>query len=471
MPSLNTKLASAPNTTSGYVLRATSSTTIGNSTIQDDGTNVAIGTTPGTYKLNVSGTGNFTGALSGTSATFSGDISSTGGSVTIGSGGNYVAGSIYSDSGWGMLFRAKQASPTNAQFRWSNSTDATEFMRISNSGGLLVGTTPDGGFKLDIGGTSRFSGAATFSSSVTAVSVTAGSTSSTNTVLNANQLAAFNVTTPSTLYLNFTGGDIDFAGTKAIIKANGNVGIGTSDVSSYNDGFGNKLVLANTSGSTGLTIVTSTGGNGNIYFADGTTGDQQYRGIIAYEHANDAMRFSTQATERMRITSGGELYWNLSGTAAGNLNTGGALFRNNLGKYIQISTGLTTDASLLIFYKSDGAGGVTNTGSIATSGNNTLYNITSDYRLKEDLKDFNGIEKILAIKMYDFAWKSDNTRSYGVMAHELAEVLPYAVYGKKDEIQEDGEIQLQQVDYSKIVPILVKSIQELKAEIDELKNR
>ena len=65
MPSLNTKLASAPNTTSGYVLRATSSTTIGNSTIQDDGTNVAIGTTPGTYKLNVSGTGNFTGALGG----------------------------------------------------------------------------------------------------------------------------------------------------------------------------------------------------------------------------------------------------------------------------------------------------------------------------------------------------------------------------------------------------------------------
>ena len=37
MPSLNTKLATAPNTTSNYVLRATSSTTIGNSTIQDDG--------------------------------------------------------------------------------------------------------------------------------------------------------------------------------------------------------------------------------------------------------------------------------------------------------------------------------------------------------------------------------------------------------------------------------------------------
>jgi len=45
MPSLNTKLASAPNTTANYVLKATTSTTIGNSLIYDDGTNVGIGTT------------------------------------------------------------------------------------------------------------------------------------------------------------------------------------------------------------------------------------------------------------------------------------------------------------------------------------------------------------------------------------------------------------------------------------------
>jgi hypothetical protein len=53
----------------------------------------------------------------------------------------------------------------------------------------------------------------------------------------------------------------------------------------------------------------------------------------------------------------------------------------------------------------------------------------------------------------------------GVIAHELQEVLPYAVQGEKD-----GK-DMQGVDYSKIVPILVKAIQELKAEIDELKNK
>ena len=53
----------------------------------------------------------------------------------------------------------------------------------------------------------------------------------------------------------------------------------------------------------------------------------------------------------------------------------------------------------------------------------------------------------------------------GVLAHELQEVLPYAVTGIKD-----GE-EMQCVDYSKIVPILIKSVQELKSELDQLKTK
>ena len=65
--------------------------------------------------------------------------------------------------------------------------------------------------------------------------------------------------------------------------------------------------------------------------------------------------------------------------------------------------------------------------------------------------------------VYDFKWKADKSRSYGVIAHELQEVLPQAVIGEKDAEE------MQSVDYSKIVPLLVKSIQELKAEIDRCK--
>ena len=110
-------------------------------------------------------------------------------------------------------------------------------------------------------------------------------------------------------------------------------------------------------------------------------------------------------------------------------------------------------------------------GKIQTSGSATIFNTASDYRLKEDLQDFAGLDIISKIPVYDFKWKIDGKRSYGVMAHELQEILPDAAAGKKDAINEDGSINPQGVDYSKIVPLLVKSIQELKAEIEILKNK
>jgi hypothetical protein len=93
----------------------------------------------------------------------------------------------------------------------------------------------------------------------------------------------------------------------------------------------------------------------------------------------------------------------------------------------------------------------------------SAFNVRSDYRLKTDLKDFVGIDIVNLLKVYDYEWKSDKSRSYGVLAHELQSVIPYAVTGMKD-----GEM-MQGVDYSKIVPVLVKAIQELKTELDTLK--
>ena len=109
--------------------------------------------------------------------------------------------------------------------------------------------------------------------------------------------------------------------------------------------------------------------------------------------------------------------------------------------------------------------GTTRVGTISVSGSATSYNTTSDYRLKQDLKSFNGLEVVNKINAYDYEWKADNTRSFGVLAHELAEVLPYAVMGVKD-----GET-MQGVDYSKIVPVMVQAIKDLKKELDILKNK
>ena len=99
--------------------------------------------------------------------------------------------------------------------------------------------------------------------------------------------------------------------------------------------------------------------------------------------------------------------------------------------------------------------------------NATAFNTTSDYRLKEDYRSFDGLNIINDINVYDFKWKDKNgvtgKRAYGVKAHELNSSMPSAVTGEKDATD------MQTVDYSKLVPILIKSIQELKAEIETLK--
>lgn len=97
------------------------------------------------------------------------------------------------------------------------------------------------------------------------------------------------------------------------------------------------------------------------------------------------------------------------------------------------------------------------------------YATTSDYRLKKDLKPFKGLELINRLKTYDFAWKINDSRMYGFMAHELQDVLPYLVTGQKDAVDSTGKILPQTVDYSKLTPILVKAIQEQDETINNLK--
>ena len=107
----------------------------------------------------------------------------------------------------------------------------------------------------------------------------------------------------------------------------------------------------------------------------------------------------------------------------------------------------------------------TERGNIDVTTSGTTYNTISDYRLKEDFKNFDGLSLINAIKVYDYKWKEGQSRSYGVKAHELQEVIPYTVTGERD-----GE-QMQMVDYSKLVPVLTKAIQDQQKMIDSLLQR
>lgn len=132
----------------------------------------------------------------------------------------------------------------------------------------------------------------------------------------------------------------------------------------------------------------------------------------------------------------------------------------------------------------------------ADNNNTSQISLTriSDYRLKEDIVELDGAaEKVKALKPCNFAWKSGG-RSDGFIAHELSEVCPEAVFGKKDamrmeeyevspEVYEDGKLvqeavmgtqeveDHQGVDDTRLIPILTKALQEALAKIESLEAR
>ena len=398
------------------------------------------------------------------------------------------------------LLDVNNSVDTYTQFRTSAS-DADVLLGFSNTGdgnnGWGIGRRNTGEFWIAnytgnfLGGTRTVpfqlasTGAATFSSSVdVATNLTLGNgtlfvSAGSGTGYSSRLATAYNFPYVDTYLDSFGGpsyeGRITFRTStgggaltsKMTILNSGNVGIGTSAPSNPLEVQGNVKINSSISGTVNLLFGISGTNYGSIKYndSDGSLTTQTLGGY--------PLIFGTNITERMRITSGGDVC--IGKTSYDNTTTGITLVGASgsgpgLGSFVTDGGACnlwnrktSTGDIVIIRYNSSGVG------SISTNGATTSYNITSDYRLKEDLKEINGLEKVSAIKVYDFKWKNTDLRMDGVIAHELQEIIPYAVVGEKDAINEDGTIKSQGVDYSKLVPILIKSIQEQQAQIEELK--
>lgn len=121
----------------------------------------------------------------------------------------------------------------------------------------------------------------------------------------------------------------------------------------------------------------------------------------------------------------------------------------------------------MYFYRPDGTG----IGSISqTSASSVAFNTTSDRRLKENIHTTqSGLQKLNKINVYDYNYITDpmKTQVQGFLAQDLYKIYPQAVSVGGD----DPKTQPWQVDYSKIVPLLVKSVQDLSKENETLKKQ
>ena len=115
----------------------------------------------------------------------------------------------------------------------------------------------------------------------------------------------------------------------------------------------------------------------------------------------------------------------------------------------------------------------TEVGKITTSNTATAYNTSSDYRLKENVVPMTGsINRLKTLKpsRFNFIVDADTTVD-GFLAHEAQEVVPEAITGTKDELDDNGDAIMQGIDQAKLVPLLVSALQEAIARIEELTTR
>ncbi len=178
--------------------------------------------------------------------------------------------------------------------------------------------------------------------------------------------------------------------------------------------------------------------------------------LVAPQNAALIFGVGASQTERMRINAAEDSVA-IGGTSAARTLHLYGIQRN------QVAT--TVNYPMIEFYNNNGG-----VGQIRTSGTATAYDTSSDYRLKENVSyDWDATSRLKQLKPARFNFITDaDTTLDGFLAHEVSDIVSGAVSGEKDAVDNDGTPKYQSIDHSKLVPLLVKTIQELEARITTL---
>ncbi len=406
--------------------------------------------------------------------------------------------------GYGTVLDFGAEGPSTGK-QWIQATNSTDLsikyplLLNPNGGNVSIGTTsPGDNFILDITST-KASGASGMR--LTTQSTSAGpifvfnytGSTLTNWAIGAHQSTSGALEFVSS---NSAGGDPSIAGTsRMLITSGGLVRIGpvtdsdgtlqvrglsqnTYNSDGYNGTGANIRLLPSSTGGTNITTGISMGVGGAAEAYIGAVQQSNTLADIVFQIFN-----GSAYAERMRITSGGTLYIGtatnplanatpLLGILAGSFTDAVSIKHTQNGNNtVNIWQTGTSSFAALAFYKGDSQGATV--GSINCTTSATTFTTTSDYRLKENIVPVeSGLDRLMQLKPSKFNWITTGEEAEGFIAHELQEIFPDAVAGEKDAIYSStGNIKPQSVDYGRITPLLVKAIQELKSENDNLKSR
>ena len=444
--------------------------------------NVGIGTSAPGYKLDVNGTGYFNSSVQffpqdGFRFTSASAVSAMRfGSATTGEG---TAEWAYSRSGG---FAALSIGSTGSAL--------TEIMRAQSNGNVGIGTTSPGhrlevvtnttanvGFRVQNQSTTQFAGSGILCSGPSAAgnqggvafyyyNTNAGGTTGAASIAQFSydgvfqrQLAVYDFNS------QFWGFNTNGSERMRIVS-DGAVGIGLSTpnaslhISGVRGGNGRLTQISTSAGSAtdALNIMaSSSSGGSDQWYSWGVTSGNVWRicpgvGLGSSEafSINSNSRVLVGSATTFDVTVGADLMVTATAGSA-------AAFKVN-----------ATSATQVSFYDSTQSNRV---GWIGTSGSSTSYNTTSDRRLKKNIKPVGDVgAKIDQIEVVSHEWTNgtDTVIPYAFIAQDLYEAAPHAV-SKGDDGEEVGLEWA--VDYSKLVPMLVKEVQSLRARVAQLEGK
>jgi hypothetical protein len=375
--------------------------------------------------------------------------------LNAGSGGSALLGRISGSNTWfigdttaalgsgtGLINFVYGANP------WIVYLNNAERMRIDASGNVGIGTTSP--------------------ASTSGRNLTIGSVEP-SVVLNASSGRSYSIA---------SGGNFQYAqnalcfhdntagATRMAIDSGGNVGIGTTIPGAY----GGKLTIGDAANAFSNNVLLLTRYATCTLLADGVTAANGAQLDVSWASGGQGpLRFSFSGTERMRLTSAGQLLIGKSLVSAGvvgveNHGADGSIWTTMASAASSVSTlnVYSTGAAAYRFY-------VTMNGQIYAT--NTSISGISDVRFKENIRDLDvGLNTILALKPRRFDWKEGKGKNIpddmGFIAQEVETVMPELIDGWKAGAGEPDD--LKSVKAGDLIPVLVKAIQELTARVAQL---